>query len=202
MAVLVVCGAVWTHPFGAAMQGLEQRLAGHFGWFYTAVVALVLIIVIAMLIHLRFRELRLGPPDSRPEYTHLSWFAMLFPAGMGIGLLFYSVAEPILHYLGPPRSAAATADAAIDAMQLTFFHWGLHPWAIHIVVALSLAYFAYRHDLPLSLRVAFYPLIGDRIHGLSGDVVDMLAVVGTVLGGRPRWASGSCRSMRGWRTSA
>ncbi len=179
---LVITGAVWTSALGAAMEATQAFLVLHFGWVYTGVVAFLLLYVFALLLHPRFRNLRLGPPDSRPEYTYLSWFAMLFSAGMGIGLLFYSVAEPVLHYLQPPRGEAATAEAANEAMRLTFFHWGLHPWAIYIIVALSLAFFSYRHGLPLSLRAALYPLIGRRIDGIAGDVIDVLAVVGTVLG--------------------
>ncbi|WP_290653634.1 BCCT family transporter [Aquisalimonas sp.] len=179
---LVIAGAVWTEPVGDAIAAVQQFLTLQFGWFYTAVVGLLLVFVLAVLVHPNFRRLRLGPPDSRPEYTYLSWFAMLFSAGMGIGLLFYSVAEPVLHYLEPPRGEPGTVDTANEALRLTFYHWGLHPWAIYIIVALSLAFFSYRHDLPLSIRSALYPLIGKRINGIAGDIIDTLAVVGTLLG--------------------
>ncbi|WP_232209294.1 BCCT family transporter [Alkalilimnicola ehrlichii MLHE-1] len=179
---LVMGGALWTEPLGRGFESLHQMLIQHFGWVYTTVVALLLGFVLAVLLHPRFRRLRLGPPDSRPEYTYLSWFAMLFSAGMGIGLLFYGVAEPLLHYLEPPHGEGGTAAAADEALRLTFFHWGLHPWAIYIIVALALAFFSYRHDLPLSMRAALYPLIGHRINGPAGDLMDSLAVVGTVLG--------------------
>ena len=179
---LVGVAAVWTEAAGEAIEAVQAFIAAELGWVYTGVVAFLLGFVLAVLLRPSFRRLRLGPPDSYPEYTYLSWFAMLFSAGMGIGLLFYSVAEPLLHYTEPPRAEPGTPEAAAEALQITFFHWGLHPWAIYIIVALSLAFFSYRHDLPLSLRAALYPLIGSRIHGPIGDAVDTMAVVGTVLG--------------------
>jgi choline/glycine/proline betaine transport protein len=126
--------------------------------------------------------LKLGADDSEPEYGYGSWFAMLFSAGMGIGLLFFGVSEPMTHFLSPPVGDGGTIDAARNAMQATFFHWGLHAWAIYIIIGLSLAYFAFRHDLPLTLRSALYPLIGDRIYGRLGDAVDIFAILGTMFG--------------------
>lgn len=107
---------------------------------------------------------------------------MLFAAGMGIGLMFFGVAEPVMHYAAPPEGAPATMNAAQQAMRITFFHWGIHAWAVYAVVALSLAYFAYRHDLPLRIRSCLYPLIGERIHGPLGHAVDTFAVLGTIFG--------------------
>ena len=130
----------------------------------------------------RYGAIRLGPDDARPEFSRLTWFAMLFSAGMGIGLLFYSVAEPLMHYGSPPTGEAKTALAAHQAMGITFFHWGLHPWALYAVVGLSLAYFSFRRGLPLSMGSAFEPLLGDRIEGFLGDVIDILAVVSTLFG--------------------
>jgi choline/glycine/proline betaine transport protein len=107
---------------------------------------------------------------------------MLFSAGMGIGLMFFGVAEPVMHFIAPPVGEGGTALAAREAMKITFFHWGLHAWAIYAVVALILAFFSYRHGLPLTLRSALYPLIGNRIHGPIGHAVDIFAIIGTVLG--------------------
>ncbi|MBK5936184.1 beta-aspartyl-peptidase [Halorhodospira halophila] len=182
VVTLVVAAAVWTEAMGDGIARLQTFIAVELGWVYTGVVAFLLGFVLVVLLRPDFRRLRLGPPDSYPEYSYLSWFAMLFSAGMGIGLLFYSVAEPLMHFADPPRAEPGTPDAALEALQITFFHWGLHPWAIYIIVALSLAFFSYRHDLPLSLRSALYPLLGQRIHGVIGDLVDTMAVVGTVLG--------------------
>jgi choline/glycine/proline betaine transport protein len=132
----------------------------------------------------RHGSIRLGPDDEEPEFSLLSWFAMLFSAGMGIGLLFYGVAEPIEIFANPPSSEVSpqSAEAAAQALRYTFFHWGLHGWAIYILVGLSLAYFSYRHKLPLSLRSALYPILGEKIYGFWGDVVEVFAVIGTLFG--------------------
>ncbi len=180
--VLIVVAVTMTERFGETVNDVQDFVVGQFGWIYTGIVAFLLIFIFALVLKPDFRNIRLGPPDSRPEYTFLSWFAMLFSAGMGIGLLFYSVAEPVLHYLDPPREEGESLAAATEALRTTFFHWGLHPWAIYIIVSLSLAFFAYRHKLPLALRSAFYPLIGRRIDGPFGDAVDTLALVGTLFG--------------------
>lgn len=112
----------------------------------------------------------------------MGWFSMLFSAGMGIGLVFWSVAEPILHYQTPPVGEGGTDQAALNAMRHTFFHWGLHAWAVYVVLGLSVAYFSFRKSLPLTIRSIFYPLLGDRIYGPIGHVIDILAVFGTLFG--------------------
>src|SRR5690606_8541170 len=124
----------------------------------------------------------LGPDHSTPDYSYASWFAMLFAAGMGIGLMFFGVAEPIMHFVDPPVGDPLTAAAARQSMRITFFHWGIHAWAIYGVVALSLAYFGFRHGLPLRIRSSLYPLIGERIYGPIGHAVDNFAVLGTIFG--------------------
>ena len=163
--------------FGLAKQWVAQEA----GWFTVLAVAgfLVFIVVVAMS---GFGRLRLGPDHSRPDYNYATWFAMLFAAGMGIGLMYFGVAEPIMHFADPPVGDAQTVAAARQAMRITFFHWGIHAWAIYAVVALSLAYFAYRHGLPLRIRSSLYPLIGERIHGPIGHAVDTFAVLGTIFG--------------------
>jgi choline/glycine/proline betaine transport protein len=151
-------------------------------WYYIGIVAIFLFFCL-WLAFSRYGNLRLGDDDSRPEYSNFSWFAMLFSAGMGIGLVFWSIAEPIYHFQSNPFiSEGLTAEAAQVAMRLTFFHWGLHPWAIYVVVGLSLAYFSYRKKLPLTIRSALYPLIGKKMYGPIGHAVDVLAVFGTVFG--------------------
>ncbi len=151
------------------------------GWFYILSVATFLLFIVFLGLS-RFGDIKLGPDHSEPDYTYISWFAMLFSAGMGIGLMFFGVAEPVMHYLTPPVGEPGTIEAAREAMKITFFHWGVHAWAIYAVVAISLAYFAYRHDLPLTIRSAFYPLIGERIYGPIGHTVDIFAVFGTMFG--------------------
>ncbi len=151
------------------------------GWFF--VIAVNVFVVFSLFIAFsRFGNIRLGGEGTEPDFSTLAWFAMLFSAGMGIGIMFWSVAEPIFHYLSPPMADAETAAAAQEAMNITYLHWGFHAWAIYAVVGLSLGFFAFNRNLPLSFRSVFYPLIGDRIKGWMGDVIDVLAVLATLFG--------------------
>lgn len=181
--IIVFCiyGGVFSDQAASTFADLQSWLVTNFGWFYMGVVALFFGFVVYLGFS-RFGDIRLGPDDSTPDYSYLSWFAMLFSAGMGIGLMFFSVAEPVTHFLVPPTGQGGDAEAARQAMQLTFFHWGLQAWAIYIVVGLALAYFSFRHGLPLTIRSALYPLIGDRINGPIGHAVDIFAVLGTMFG--------------------
>lgn len=130
----------------------------------------------------KYGSIRLGGEDAKPEFSKMAWFAMLFSAGMGIGLMFFAVAEPMWHLLYPPHAETGSTEAIRDAMGMTFLHWGLHAWAVYAIVALALAFFAYNRKLPLSFRSVFYPLLGDRINGWMGDVIDILAVLATMFG--------------------
>ncbi len=130
----------------------------------------------------KFGNIRLGGQDSEPEFSTMAWFAMLFSAGMGIGLMFFAVAEPMWHLLYPPHAEVGSTGAVRDAMGVTFLHWGLHAWAVYAVVGLALAFFAFNRKLPLSFRSVFYPLLGERINGWMGDVIDILAVLATLFG--------------------
>lgn len=131
-------------------------------------------------------KIRLGGKEAKPEFTRLSWFSMLFAAGMGIGLMFWSVAEPLAYYTDwwgtPLNTAPNTPEAAAMAMGATMFHWGLHPWAMYGVVGLALGFFAYNHQLPFTVRSTFYPLLGERVWGPIGDFIDILAVLATIFG--------------------
>ena len=177
--------------FGAAVPTLAAEvfsaiqgwIVHTFGWFYMLCIAVFLIFVLYLAFS-RFGAVRLGPDDSEPEYSRLSWFAMLFSAGIGIGLLFFGVAEPLLHFAAPPAEGieGQTPEAARFAMNATFLHWGVHGWAVYGLIGLALAYFTYRHNMPLTLRSALYPLLGERIHGPLGNAVDIAAVIGTVFG--------------------
>ena len=178
---MVLLGAWFTEPFGRAMAWLQGFIVETFGWFYVLAVVGFLIFVLWLMLS-RFGQVRLGRDDELPEYGFFTWFAMLFSAGMGIGLIFYSVAEPISHFAYPPRAEPESVQAANEAMVITFFHWGLHAWAVYVVVGLSLAYFSFRHGLPLTIRSTLYPVLGERIHGPLGSAIDLLAVFGTVFG--------------------
>lgn len=161
--------------------GLQDLIARDLGWFYVLAVSFFLVFALWLGMS-RFGHVRLGPDDEPPEFTRGSWFAMLFSAGMGIGILFYGVAEPIYHFTSPPFGEARSAEAARLAMRFTFFHWGLHAWAIYIVMGLALGYFHHRRGLPLAIRSALAPLLGRHAFGPLGHVVDSLAVFGTVFG--------------------
>ena len=179
--VLLALGVIFPVGFGSAASGLLSWITTYFGWFYILSVSFMLLFVIWVMFT-RWGRIRIGPDDSRPEYGTMSWFAMLFTAGMGIGLVYYGVAEPISHFTSPPVGKAGTEAAATHAMNYTFYHWGLHPWAIYIVLGLAVGYFHYRKGLPIKPASAFYPLIGDRIYGPIGHAIDILAVFGTIFG--------------------
>ena len=181
IVTFVIASIVATDTIGDAFEQVQETITAYFGWYYVLAVATFLVFCL-WLASSRFGRLRLGEEDERPRYRYLTWFAMLFTAGMGIGLVFWAVAEPLSHLANPPQADPGTDLAATDAMHLTFFHWGLHAWGVYAVVGLCLAYFAYRHRLPLTIRSALYPLLGDRIHGRLGDSVDIFAVFGTMFG--------------------
>ena len=181
LMVILALAALAPTSTGELFASIQNGIVAYASWYYVLVVAIILVAVFALALT-RFGEIKLGPNHAEPEYSLVSWFAMLFAAGMGIGLMFFGVAEPVNHFLAPPHGDGGTAAAAEEAMRLTFFHWGLHAWAIYAIVALILAYFGYRHDLPLTLRSALYPLIGERIYGPVGTVVDVFAILSTTFG--------------------
>ncbi|GAB2754082.1 choline BCCT transporter BetT [Salinifilum aidingensis] len=160
---------------------VNSFITSTFGWLYIIAASLFVVFVV-ILLFTRWGTIRIGPSDSKPEYSNQAWFAMLFTAGMGIGLVYFAVSEPVTHFLSPPTGQGGTDEAATTAMQYTFYHWGLHPWAIYIILGLSLGYFAFRRGLPLRPASAFYPLIGERIYGWIGHIIDILAVFGTLFG--------------------
>lgn len=155
----------------------------NFGWFYL-LATLFFLIFAFYLAFSRFGGIRLGDDDDEPEYSTLSWLSMLFSAGMGIGLVFWGVAEPLSHFLSAPEGAeAGTTQAARLSMRYSFFHWGLHPWAIYTVIGLSLAYFQFRKGYKGLISSTFIPLIGERLAaGWLGKLIDILAVISTVFG--------------------
>lgn len=160
---------------------LLDGVSTNFGWLYTGSVAVFIAFSIWLLLS-PYAALRLGKDDERPEFGTLSWFSMLFSAGMGIGLVFYGVAEPIMHYQAPPTGEGMTTPALRTALPITFFHWGIHAWSVYVLMGLGIAYFAYRKDLPLAIRSCFYPILGERIHGWAGHAIDVVAVFGTLFG--------------------
>jgi choline/glycine/proline betaine transport protein len=179
--VLVALTALFPNTAQSLFGIIQTWIVINASWFYILAVALILLLSMYCMIS-RLGDIKLGPDHSEPDYSNTTWFAMLFCAGMGIGLMFFGVAEPLMHTIEPPTGIPGTTAAAREAMRITFFHWGLHAWAIYALVALILAFFAFRHGLPLTLRSALYPLIGERIHGPIGHAVDIFAIIGTVFG--------------------
>ncbi|NKE47345.1 BCCT family transporter [Roseomonas frigidaquae] len=184
LLVLVLFAGLWPDQAAVVFAAAQAWVISSFGWFYMLAVAIFLVAAV-LLAFGRHGAVRLGADDETPEFGNGSWFAMLFSAGMGIGLMFFGVAEPVMHYATPPPGTAGTPQsfgAAREAMVSTFFHWGLHAWAIYAMVGLVLAYFGFRRGLPLTIRSALYPFLGERFRGWPGHVVDSFAVIGTMLG--------------------
>lgn len=181
LLLLVLTAAIAPETSNAILEDVQAAIVTYASWYYVLVVAIVLLSVLIFSFS-RLGDIKLGPDHSVPDYSALSWFAMLFAAGMGIGLMFFGVAEPVMHFLKPPHGEGSSVEAAGQAMTLTYFHWGLHAWAIYAIVALLLGYFSYRHGLPLTMRSAFYPLIGERIYGPAGAAIDVFAIVCTACG--------------------
>lgn len=166
-------------------DNIKNAIATTFGWFFI-LVANIYIGVIIFLAFSKYGSIRLGGPNAKPEFSTFGWFAMLISAGMGIGLMFWSVAEPIFHLETPApyfrNITGGTIEAAQAAMGVTFYHWGLHPWGIYALVGLSLAFFTFNRGLPLTIRSVFYPLLGERIYSWPGNLIDILAVLATLFG--------------------
>ncbi|TAJ14611.1 BCCT family transporter [Marinilabiliaceae bacterium JC017] len=179
---LVVTTVVVGKPMEVWFAKTQSFIANNTGWFY--VLCMNLFLGFALFLGFgKFGKIRLGGDEAKPEFSMKSWFAMLFSAGMGIGLLFWGVAEPIFHYGSNPYSAGATGvEAAKSAMGVTFLHWGIHGWALYAIVGLALAYFTFNKKLPLTIRSVFYPLLGHRIYGWMGDVIDVVSVIATLFG--------------------
>ena len=176
--------------YSAVRGWIESAL----NWYYISALV-VMLFACFYLMFSKHGSIRLGDDDSRPEFSNFSWFAMLFSAGVGIGLLFFGIAEPMFYFdntepWGYPNNPFAdqamvtemNEDRAVLAMRVTYFHWGFHGWAVYVIIGLCLAYFGFRKKLPLTLRSALYPIIGDKIYGPIGHAVDLLAVFGTVFG--------------------
>lgn len=179
----VLLSLIFKKEMSTGLQNTLSFIGSSFGWFYLLSVSLFVTLCFILIVS-PLGNIRLGPEGSSPDFSYGSWVAMLFSAGMGIGLLYFGVAEPLSHFVSPPSPSIEpqSVEAAQSALKYTFFHWGISAWAIYAIVGLGLAYFAYRHNLPLTVRSALYPLIGDRIYGWPGHIVDIIAVLGTMFG--------------------
>ncbi|WP_230534373.1 BCCT family transporter [Microvirga roseola] len=181
IGIFLTIGIVLPDRAGEVFSAVQAAILNSFGWLYLLAVGIFLVTVLLLCLG-RYGRLKLGPDESAPDFKFISWIAMLFAAGMGIGLMFYAVGEPMTHFMAPPTAEPRSIAAMREAMSVTFFHWGIHAWAIYAVVGLSLAYFGYRYNLPLTIRSGLYPLLKERINGPIGHIVDIFAIVGTMFG--------------------
>ncbi|WP_344297661.1 choline BCCT transporter BetT [Sinomonas flava] len=184
-SAIILAFSVWAMamPGNAAstMHAVVEWIATNLGWFYVLTVTLVILFVVWVALS-KEGGVRLGPDHSRPQYRLFTWVAMLFAAGVGIDMLFYSVTGPITQYIAPPSGSGQTPEAAQDAVVWTMFHYGVAGWAMYALLGMAMGYFAYRWGMPLSIRAALYPLLGKRVRGAIGDTIDIFALVGTVFG--------------------
>ena len=165
----------------STMQTIVGWVGRNVGWVYVVTVTVVIGFVIWVAVSPE-GKVRLGPDHSRPEYKLMTWAAMLFAAGVGIDMLFYSVGGPISHYVDPPNAEPRSAEALQDSVVWTMFHYGMGGWAMYSLLGMAMGYFAYRWGMPLSIRAALYPLLGKRVRGATGDILDIIVLVGTVMG--------------------
>ncbi|MCO0597784.1 BCCT family transporter [Peribacillus butanolivorans] len=181
VSLFIIWGLCFNDQLAVISGTILKATLVQFDWFYVGAVFLFLLFSI-VLPFTRYGSVRLGQEKDRPEFKTGSWIAMLFSAGMGVGIMFYGVAEPVMHYSAPPVGEGFTENAARTAMKYSYFHWGLHAWAIYTVIGLALAYFQYKKQLPALVSSAFYPVLKERIHGPIGKAIDILAVTTTVFG--------------------
>jgi len=197
--IFVILALALQNQIEPLFSGLRDWLTHHMAWFFIGAANIFVLLCLGLIVS-PLGKVRIGGKEATPDYTYLGWFSMLFAAGMGIGLMFYGVSEPMSHYSAamggitvgedgvrtdwaPLGGAAGNAEEAVRlGMAATIFHWGLHPWAIYAIVALALALFSFNKGLPLSIRSIFYPILGERVWGWPGHVVDILAVFATLFG--------------------
>ncbi|HAC29419.1 MAG TPA: multidrug DMT transporter permease [Marinobacter hydrocarbonoclasticus] len=182
-ALFVVLAIPFDQAVASSFGQLTGWVARNLGWFYILAVSSLLIFLLGLAVS-RYGSIRLGADDSRPDYSNLTWFTMLFAAGIGTILMFWGVAEPVSHFANPPFDGVkgGTEQAATDAMTIALYHFGLHTWTIFAMPGLAIGYFAYRHNLPMRISSLFYPILGERTFGPWGWAVDVIAVLGTLFG--------------------
>lgn len=172
----MIIGAVWPEKFDSVTNTAKMWITNNLGWYYL-ILTTVIVFFCVFLIFSPIGKLKLGKPNDKPEFNTISWFAMLFSAGMGIGLVFYGAAEPMAHFAAPPTADPETTKAYTESLRSTFFHWGFHAWAIYGVVALALAYSQFRKGEPGLISRTLRPLLGDKVEGPIGTLIDVLSVL-------------------------
>ncbi len=181
VASFVIFCAAYSDQAARIFTELSTSLLNNMKWFILLSITAICFFLIYVMFS-RYGDIKLGNDSDKPEYSNFAWLSMLFSCAMGVGLVFWGVAEPINHYISNPFTKGLTDDAASMALQLTFFHWGLHAWSVYCIAALAIGYFSYRKGLPFSIRSVLHPLIGDRINGPIGNIVDLLVIVITTFG--------------------
>ncbi|MBY6036637.1 BCCT family transporter [Fictibacillus nanhaiensis] len=179
--IFVLWGVISPKMLESVMSVSKSFFLVNFGWYYQLIASFFLIFAI-FLIFSRYGKIKLGKDEDKPEFSRPTWFAMLFSAGMGIGLLFFGVSEPISHFSSPPVGEGGTVQAASTALRYTYLHWGFHAWAIYATIALVLAYYKFRKGLPGLMSATLYPVLGERVKGPIGQVIDTIAVFATIFG--------------------
>ncbi|MGO4887610.1 BCCT family transporter [Anaerobacillus sp. MEB173] len=179
--LFVIIGVLIPNQLAAAMNVAQGFILESFGWFYQLVATFFLLFAIFIAFS-KYGRIKLGHADAKPEFNRPTWFAMLFSAGMGIGLLFYGVSEPVSHFATPPTGDGSTEQSAIVGMRYTWLHWGLHAWAIYAVVALALAYQKFNKGAPGLMSATLYPVLGEKVKGPIGHTIDVVAVFATLFG--------------------
>lgn len=181
VAIVVLIGAFLPEQFDTVTNTIKLWITDKLGWYYLILTTLIVFFCV-FLIFSPIGKLKLGKPNDKPEFNTISWFAMLFSAGMGIGLVFYGAAEPMANFAAPPTADPKTTEAYTEGLRATFFHWGFHAWAIYGVVALALAYAQFRKGEPGLISRTLRPILGDKVEGPIGTMIDVLAVFATVVG--------------------
>ena len=175
--IAVAYGALAPESFEQVTTNMKDFITSSFGWYYLLVVTGIVLFCLFFIVS-PMGQITLGKPDEEPEYSRMSWFAMLFSAGMGIGLVFWGAAEPLSHFaINPATAQPGTDEAFKESMRFTFFHWGIHAWAIYGVVAMCLAYFQFRKGEPGLISATLKPIFGERMNGPFGTLINVLAVV-------------------------
>ena len=180
-AIVVLLGAIFPNQFNEIGTNITGWITEYFGWYYMVIVALMIFFCV-FLIFSPIGKLKLGKPEDKPEFNTISWFAMLFSAGMGIGLVFWGAAEPISHFVSPPSGDPQSATAYKEALRGAFMQWGFHAWAVYGVVALALAYFQFRKNEPALISKTLRPIFGNKVDGLLGTIIDVVSVFATIGG--------------------
>ncbi len=179
--LFLVLTLVYQDSVSTLFKTVQSFISIKFGWLYVMAVNIILIFCLYLGFS-RFKNIRLGGDDCKPEFSTWAWLSMLFNAGIGLVLMFYSVAEPIMHFSNPPYGEAGTISAAKNALNISYLHWGFHGWAIYALMGLTIAFFCYNKGLPLGIRWVLYPLLGDRLKGPIGHIIDIMAVLATMFG--------------------